>query len=256
MFDSWSAARPRGCCAACSCWFAPATEAQPVWTLAGTDQDTRGVLTMDSPETAEVLAYALAQFARDSGEPMNLMLGPLSTVDPAAHALASALPGGRLVADTPIPVLDAGATTTNAYLSQGMRRTLRKAFNRLANDGHTMTVTFTKDVGEISDRLPVLAECHRDRDHVHGRQSDLDNATGRRVWESRLMGLALRGRLELALLTIDDEFAAHTLEHTTRRSSASSRVASSRHGRATHRGACSKPWCWIASCAAGRWSIG
>jgi len=182
-----------------------------LWTLAGTDQDTRGVLTIDSPETAEVLASALVADVHTSGAPVELMLGPVSADDPCAHALASALPGGHVVPDAPIPVLEKREPSIDVYLSKGMRKTLRKAHNRLEKDGHVTNLSLTRDVGEISDWLPVLADAHRERDHVHGRESDLDNDLGRRVWERRLMALALRGRLELAVLRIDGEFAAHTL---------------------------------------------
>ena len=92
-----------------------------------------------------------------------------------------------------------------------MRRTLRKAANRLAADGRTVRTRFTCDAAEILGLLPQLEQVHRQRDHVHGRISDLDDAVRHRAWRHRVRKLTDVGVLELATLDIDGELAAYTL---------------------------------------------
>jgi hypothetical protein len=140
-----------------------------------------------------------------------VLFGPLDANDASVHALAAALPGAQLMADAPIPVVRQDSDDVRDYLSHNMRRTLRKARNRLTADGCEVSVQYTRDAAEIALLLPEIEECHRARDHVHGRPSDLDDLRARRLWENRLRGLASRGRLELAVLRIDGEFAAHAV---------------------------------------------
>ena len=147
-------------------------DGQAVTSLAGTDQGNRGVLTLESPEVAEEIARHVAVAMLNRLEPSRLVLGPLDTNDPRVHAFASTLPGAQLVAVDPIPVIEQVEPDARAYLSQGMRRTLRKAKNRLDKDGHEMTVLFTKCPHEIGSVVPQLEQVHRDRDHVHGRRQD------------------------------------------------------------------------------------
>ena len=186
-------------------------EGLPVITLAGTDQGNRGTLTVDTPEVAEEIARELAQVLLERTHPRQLLLGPLDADDPSVHAFASALPGARLVADDPIPVIRQDSSDAKDYLSQGMRRTLRKSKNRLFRDDREMSVHFTTDTDEIIEVIPQLERCHRDRDHVHGRASDLDDDRGRQLWHERLRRLSETGHLELATLSIDGQFAAHAL---------------------------------------------
>lgn len=184
---------------------------QTVTTLAGADQGHRGVVAAESPEVAERLAVRVGDVLRGRGELSRLLLGPLHADDPCAHALADALPGAHLLADAPVPVVQRTAPDVSTYVTHNMRRTLRKARNRLATDGRVVAVQHTTDEVEITRLLPRLEQCHRERDHVHGRHSDLDDDWGRRVWYVRLYALAQENRLELSMLTIDGELAAHAL---------------------------------------------
>ena len=92
-----------------------------------------------------------------------------------------------------------------------MRRTLRKAANRLEADGRQARIAVHQDAAEILGLLPQLEQVHRHRDHVHGRISDLDDAVRHRAWRHRVRNLTDVGLLELAMLDIDGELAAYTL---------------------------------------------
>ncbi len=71
----------------------------------------------------------------------------------------------------PIPMIrrEPGLDEATDYLSPAMRRTLRKATNRLASDYRTFDVRFTRSHSEIRDLMPALEESHRNRDHDRGR---------------------------------------------------------------------------------------
>ncbi|MFL6070668.1 MAG: GNAT family N-acetyltransferase [Actinomycetes bacterium] len=188
-----------------------ATRKQMSITLSGSEQDTRGVLAVDSPETAEVMAQELAAYLRSQGVATELLLGPLDANDPSVHAFANALPGGRLVPDEPVPALEYSGNDLEEHLSHGMRRTIRKAQNRLVRDERRLAFHFTRDSHEILAMTPDMEQCHRERDHIHGRSSDLDDDRGRRIWRWRLREFAGLGHLELSTLHIDDQFAAYAL---------------------------------------------
>lgn len=180
-------------------------------TLAGTEQGFRGVLTVDSPETAELLAAEVAHHIADRAFPAELMLGPLDANDPAVHAFAAGLGGSRLVPDHPVPTLVTPYGGLTDVLSHGTRRTLRKAQNRVSRDGRQVTIGFTRAPSEILAMAPHMEQCHRERDHMHGRPSDLDHERGRKMWRWRLTELANLGALELSSLYLDGEFAAYAL---------------------------------------------
>ena len=112
----------------------------------------------------------------------------------------------------PIPVVRRGASrSATDYLSDGLQRTLRKSRNRLARDGHTQSVAFTRDRIRIARLLPLLEECHRDRDHARGRDSDLDDNGARLLWHARMRALSDSGCLELATAQIDGHLASYVL---------------------------------------------
>jgi CelD/BcsL family acetyltransferase involved in cellulose biosynthesis len=92
-----------------------------------------------------------------------------------------------------------------------MRRSLRKATNRIAADERRVQTRFTTDPAEIVALVPHLERVHRQRDHIHGRISDLDDAVRHETWRHRVRELCGIGVLELAMLDIDGELAAYTL---------------------------------------------
>lgn len=179
--------------------------------LAGTDDGHRGAIAAESTDVAELLAEELERTLHARPASTTVVLGPLDARDMATQIFAATLPTSTLIEDDPIPVVRKDTDQLAQYLSQGMRRTVRKSYNRLAKDGRQWTVHFTANAHEIQELLPKLERCHRDRDHVHGRASDLDDDHARLLWQARIEALATRGRLELATLSIDGQFAAHAM---------------------------------------------
>jgi Acetyltransferase (GNAT) domain len=180
--------------------------------IAGSGSGHRGALLADSAPAASRLARALAEALVTRTTSFRLSLGPVDASCATVAVLTRVLPGAVAAAVDPIPVVQRnGSSAAVDYLAPSMRRTIRKASNRLARDGHTFSVTFTVDRGRIARALPVLAECHRDRDHARGRDSDLDDQAARLLWHARLRALADEGCLELATAHIDGHLAAYVL---------------------------------------------
>ncbi len=134
--------------------------------------------------------------------------GPLPD-DECTRWLADGL-AADLVPTDAVPVVrqDRGADVS-AYLSPGMRKTLRKARNRLATDGLDWTVVATADPQEITALLPFMAATQRDRDREHDLECPLDTAAGHALWRGRLLELLATGLLEVTTLSIAGEPVAY-----------------------------------------------
>jgi hypothetical protein len=143
--------------------------------MVGTDQGNRGAIAADSADAVVALAEGVHRSlrGRPSGSPV--VLGPVDATHPHTQMFCAALPGSTLIEDDPIPLIRNEGQVLTHYLSNGMRRQLRKARNRLDTDGLDWTISVTTDANVISSQLPVLEQCHRERDHVHGRTSALDD---------------------------------------------------------------------------------
>lgn len=181
-------------------------------TLAGTDGGHRGAILASDPTVALALGDSVRSALDERSSPPVAVLGPLPAGSAVVDAFAAGLSGSRQDVAAAVPVIrrDAG-TDPEAFMAAGMRRTLRKAANRLTADGRRANARFTCDATEILALLPQLEQVHRHRDHVHGRISDLDDAVRHRAWRRRVRNLTDVGVLELAILDIDGELAAYTL---------------------------------------------
>jgi len=181
-------------------------------TLAGTDDGQRGAILTQQVTVAQALGHAVSQALCRRWRRPDVELGPLPADSPVVEAFGLGLQGSARTEADAVPVIRrTDATDVDAYLSHGMRRTIRKATNRLNSDGQTGTIQFTTDAVQIINLLPLLEKCHRDRDHAHGWSSDLDDDQQRWLWQHRIHALARAGQLELATLHIDDALAAYAL---------------------------------------------
>ena len=119
-------------------------------TLAGTDGGHRGAILTNDATVALALGDAVRSALDAQPSPATVILGPLPDGSAVVHAFASGLSGSTEDAAAPIPVIrrDAG-TTPDDFLASGMRRSLRKAANRLEADDRTVRTRFTTDASEI-----------------------------------------------------------------------------------------------------------
>ena len=181
--------------------------------FAGSDLGHRGAILADDRVWARRLGNALSHTlpARTTG--WAIELGPLDAESPALAGFQSGFPQLVRVDVDPIPHLqrEPGLDAAADYLAPAMRRTLRKAANRLATDGRDLDLRFTRSYTEICELLPVLEACHRNRDHDRGRMSELDDDEIRSTWRNRIRELALDGLVEVSTAHIDGALAAHVV---------------------------------------------
>jgi hypothetical protein len=178
--------------------------------LASGGEGYRAAVAAVDPEAAAGLGSALAvELARRPGH-RQLSLGPLAD-DETTGWLAGAL-GAQVVPSDPVPwVRSSDGPEVTAYLSHGLRKTLRKARNRMVTDGLTHEFRLTSDPSTLSDLLPAMEQAYRDRDREHGLPCLLDTPAGLRLWRGRVLGLMDAGCLEVATLTVDGKLAAYVL---------------------------------------------
>ena len=142
-----------------------------------------------------------------------LDLPELPSADRVARLLVQQLTGAEITPLPPIPRVEfhPGAEQSTDVLSANMRRQLRKATNRLASDGRTAQIEFTRDDSEVQRLLPAIERVHVDRDHSTGRASDLDDAAALQLWRRLIEACAADGRIEVATMRIDGELAAYVI---------------------------------------------
>src|SRR5207247_2244467 len=118
--------------------------------LAGSGSGYRGALVADGAEAGRRLGRELAWELSARSRPWRVALGPLELGSLAVDSFVEALPGAVCTPVDPIPVVRRGMSGDVAeYLSPSVRRTLRKAQNRLARDGRSLTVRFSRDRNRI-----------------------------------------------------------------------------------------------------------
>jgi hypothetical protein len=181
--------------------------------FAGSDFGHRGAILADDRLWARRLGIALSRTlpARTSG--WAIELGPVDADATTLSGFTAGFPQLVKMDADPIPMIrrEVGLDQALDYLAPAMRRTLRKATNRLVSDGYAVDIQFTRSHGEIRALLPELEESHRNRDHDRGRTSDLDDESALRNWRSRLTDLSLDGLVEVGTARIDGALAAHVV---------------------------------------------
>jgi hypothetical protein len=182
-------------------------------TFAGSDVGHRGALLADDRLWARRLAIALSHALPTGTSGWAVELGPLEADSPALDGFLAGFPQLVCTEVDPIPLVrrEPGLDEAADYLEPAMRRTLRKATNRLATDGRAIEFRFTRSYSEICDLIPAIEICHRNRDHDRGRRSDLDDEETLTTWRRRLADLAADGLVELATAHIEGALAAHVV---------------------------------------------
>ncbi|HEX2701546.1 MAG TPA: GNAT family N-acetyltransferase [Acidimicrobiales bacterium] len=178
----------------------------------GRRQLDRGVLPARSAAAADALGTALAARLSACTRPWSLRVGQLPADDPVAATVVRRLEGARTLPGLPIPkVALEPATSATDLLGKGLRKQLRKARNRLADDGIEATVDFVADPAEVELLLAEVERTHRAREHHAHRVSDLESSPGLRFWRCVILDHARRGEVEVATLRLGDELAAYVV---------------------------------------------
>jgi diguanylate cyclase len=165
-----------------------------------------------SVRAGRYLAKAIVEHITERDEPWRMHLQQMPDGEPVARLLAQQLPNAELVADQWVPKVRFGENPNiEQFLSRNMRRQLRKAENRLAEDGHSTTLQIERTEYEIVTLLPQLESIHLERDHATRDASDLDDAAARTLWRNLVFAHAAAGRVEIGCLRIDGQIAAYVI---------------------------------------------
>lgn len=176
--------------------------------LAGTDGEYWGALPAVDAAAAEVLASAVSAELDRRGVAADF--GPLPTAAVTVSALVER--GAGVLPSAAIPRVSRGASTdVRDYLSPGMRKTLRKARNRMVTDGVEPRIDVVTDPVEIAALLPAMETVYRGRDHRAGRPSALDVPDHRGLWRGRILQLLGSGHGEIAVLWLNETFSAYAV---------------------------------------------
>lgn len=177
-------------------------------TLAGADGGYRGLLPARDVSAAETLAHAVADELDRRGAAADF--GPLPSGAVTVSALVDR--GARPLSSAAIPqVRRDGTDDVRDYLSPGMRKTLRKARNRMKTDNVEPRIDVITDPDRIAALLPAMEKVYRERDHRAGRVSALDLPAGWALWRGRILELLSTGHGEIAVLRLNEEFSAYAV---------------------------------------------
>jgi CelD/BcsL family acetyltransferase involved in cellulose biosynthesis len=183
-----------------------------VVTLADAHLGFRGSILATDDRSAALLAYGLRRQLQYRAKPTVALLGPVDSETIGLAEFSRNLGDAELATAEPIPlVVRSASAVAGDYLSASMRRTLRKANNRLASDGRTPLFEFTGSPDKIRGVLPALLQLHVERDHSRGIASTIDTKTDSTIWKNRIVAMAERGVLELDTLHIDGGLASYVL---------------------------------------------
>lgn len=178
----------------------------------GRRQQDRGWLPARTPVAAHTLAAAVTARLRSRNRPWVLRLGQLPVGDQVAGALTELVGEARILPGVPIPKVEFGSLPTPGdWLSKAMRKQLRKAANRLADDGVASEIHFETDPATVEELLVEVERTHRAREQHARRASDLDSQPGLRFWRDVILSHADLARTELAVLRLDGELAAYVV---------------------------------------------
>jgi Acetyltransferase (GNAT) domain len=184
-----------------------------VLTLAGGGEGHRVAIPVEDDAAARLLAAALVEQLSRSGGTWELAFGPVPRGDRALAAILRHAPGARMQRPAPIPVLrrDPGLPGAEDYLTHGLRRTLRKARNRIVSDGVKADIDVMPAETLRSDLLAEMATAYAERDHAGGRDSTLDDARGRRAWRERILRVGAAHDVDVIVLRLDRALAAYVV---------------------------------------------
>lgn len=178
----------------------------------GRRQLDRGSLPARTASAADALGAALAASLSGRARPWSLRLGQLPSDDPVAAAVVRRLRGARTIPGLSIPKVDFGPVTSAAdLLGKSLRKQLRKARNRVADDGIGLSVDFLGSHDEVVPLLDEVERTHRARERHARRVSDLESSPGLRFWRRVILDHARRNEVEIATLRLGAELAAYVV---------------------------------------------
>lgn len=159
---------------------------------------------------ADRLGVEVGKALRSLRSPWALELEQLPAGDPAAESLASSLPWAEVRAGDQAPalILDRAATDDEA-VGRGLRREVRKKWNRVRSAGLDVRDDVVTDADRAAALLPDMERIRAARDAVLARrpESEVSVAFRREI----TVELVRRGQAEVSTLWFDGQLAAYAV---------------------------------------------
>ncbi len=164
------------------------------------------------PAAAMALAKAIVDALDEVSEAWALDLEQLPDHDPTLRCLNERLDNGQLLPELRVPrVVFSTAHNIDEILTKGKRKQLRKARNRIEQDGLDMVIAFDRGRAISSELLDDVEAVHVSRDRHARRNSDLDRPAEREFWRRVVEGGNEDWEIEIATLRLDGELAAYAV---------------------------------------------
>jgi Acetyltransferase (GNAT) domain len=161
-------------------------------------------------ESAERLGDAMGRALRSLPSPWSLHLEQLPAGDPAAELLASSLRWSEVRAGDQAPALVFDRSAPEAdELSAGIRREVRKKWNRVRSAGLSVQTEVVADPEQVATLLPDIERIRGARDAMLARRPESD--TSKAFRRDVTVELVRRGQAEVATLRFDGELAAYAV---------------------------------------------
>ena len=164
------------------------------------------------PASAKTLAKAIVSALNDVAEVWSLDLEQLPDHDPTLGFLNEELDNGQLLPELRVPrVVFSTAHNADEVLSKSKRKQLRRARNKIENDGLDMVISFDRGRAISAELLDEVEAVHVSRDRHARRNSDLDRPSEREFWRRVVEGGHDDWEIEIATLRFDGHLAAYAV---------------------------------------------
>ncbi len=165
-----------------------------------------------SSDAASALAHGISEAFNEWDGPWSVDLEQLQEMDPALLYLADELDHSQLLPELRVPrVVFSTAHSIDDVLSKSKRKQLKRARNRIENEGLDMTIAFDRGRAISQELIDEVEAVHVGRDRHNRRDSDLDRPAEREFWRRVVEGGQGDWEIEIASLRLDGELAAYVV---------------------------------------------
>ena len=163
-------------------------------------------------DAAQALAGGINEMLKGIDGAWSLELEQIPDLDPTLLFLADELEQAQLLPELRIPrVVFSSAHDVNEVLSKSMRKQLRRAQNKIHNDGLDMTISFDRGRAVTLELIDEVEAVHVSRDRHARRDSDLDRPAEREFWRRVCESPNNGWEVEIATLRLDGSLAAYVV---------------------------------------------
>jgi CelD/BcsL family acetyltransferase involved in cellulose biosynthesis len=163
-------------------------------------------------EAAAALADAIIAALNELPGVWSLDLEQVADLDPTMLRLADNLEHAQVLPELRVPrVLFTADHRIDTILSKSMRKQLRRAQTKIANDGLRMDIAFDRGKAINSELIDEVEAVHVSRDRAARRNSDLDRPAEREFWRRVVEASRHDWEVEIASLRLNGQLAAYVV---------------------------------------------